>query len=290
MRLGHNFSVNKNTTVFRRSIFKTFFNDIIMLEVINVKTFCFTVDDNIRVFKEITESMPKSIFDHPYLSVYKRLHDEFGLKVQLNLFYKVEGFDLSEMTEKYRNEWAENSDWLKMSFHSEYENVKPYEFSGYDEVFEDCKRVQDEILRFAPSSLAKTTTVHFCLATMEGLRALSDNGVAGLLGLFGSNEAPRTSYGIANNNANDLRNGQIVAIDNISYGAIDIVLNCFSKDEIIEQLERLNGRSGIRVMIHEQYFYRDYCHYQPDFEDKLRATFDFLTKQGYCSSFFEELI
>lgn len=255
-----------------------------------MKTFCFTVDDNIRCLKEITETSPKSLFEHPYLSVYKRLHEEFGLKVQLNLFYKTEGFDLSQMTDKYRDEWTENSDWLKLSFHSEYENVRPYEFSGYDEVFEDCKRVQDEILRFAPGSLAKTTTVHFCLATPEGLKALRDNGVEGLLGLFGSDEQPRTSYGIVGGDANVIRNGHIVAVDGMSYGAIDIVLNCFSKENILEQLEKLKGRGGIRVMIHEQYFYKDYRNYQPDFEEKLRATFEFLTKEGYESRFFEELI
>lgn len=255
-----------------------------------MKTFCFTVDDNIRFLKEISEIMPDSIFDHPYLSVYKRLHEEFGLKVQLNLFYKTEGFDLSQMTDKYRDEWTENSDWLKMSFHSDYENVKPYEFSGYSEVFEDCKKVHDEILRFAPSSLAKTTTIHFCLATKDGLKALWDNGVIGLLGLFGNNEVPRASYGIAEGDADSVRNGGILTIDGISYGAIDIVLNCFPKENILEQLEKLNGRNRIRVMIHEQYFYRDYRNYQPDFEDKLRATFVFLTKQGYCSSFFEEQI
>ena len=49
-----------------------------------MKTFCFTVDDNIRCLREINEKNYDSIFDHPYLAVYKRLHERFGLKVQLN--------------------------------------------------------------------------------------------------------------------------------------------------------------------------------------------------------------
>ena len=48
------------------------------------KTFCFTVDDNIRFLKEIAEKNYKSIFEHPYLAMYKRLHEDFDLKVQLN--------------------------------------------------------------------------------------------------------------------------------------------------------------------------------------------------------------
>lgn len=256
----------------------------------DLKTFCFTVDDNIRVLKEITEGMPKSIFDHPYLSVYKRLHEKFGLKVQLNLFYKTEGFDLSQMTDIYRDEWTENSDWLKLSFHSDHENVKPYESSGYSEVFEDCQRVHNEILRFAPSSLAGTTTIHFCVATAEGLAALKDNGVQGLLGLFGTDEAPRCSYGINETYSKELRNGKTVKLDGISYAAIDIVLNCFKKEEILDRLNSLKDRCDIKVMIHEQYFYSGYRYYQPDFEEKLVATFEYLTKSGYKSYFFEELL
>ena len=256
-----------------------------------MKSFCFTVDDNIRCLKEITERGYKSIFDHPYLGTYKRLHEEFGLKVQLNLFYKTEGFDLSQMTSAYFDQWRENSHWLKLSFHSDHENVKPYEFSGYDEVLEHCKAVNLEIVRFASAdALAKTTTIHFCLATQDGLSALTDNKVLGLLGLYGTVDAPRISYGIDGNEAAKLRNGETVKAGSITYGAIDIVLNCFTREEILSKLEGLTCRDGIRVMIHEQYFYPDYKSYQPDFEDKLRATFTFLTQNGYKSCHFEELI
>lgn len=256
-----------------------------------MKTFCFTVDDNIRFLKEITESNYKSIFEHPYLAMYKRLHDEFGLKVQLNLFYRMDGFDISQMSAAYYAEWEEHADWLKLSFHSDFENVKPYEFTGYDEVYLDCKKVNDQILRFAsPAALAKTTTVHYCLVTAEGLKALTDSNVLGLLGLFGNKEKPITSYGIEDNEAEKIRMGETLKIGETNFASIDIVLNCFSKESILEQLENMTDRSCIKVMIHEQYYYADYKSYQPDFEDKLRATFSFLNVHGYKSNFFEDLI
>ncbi|MBP3436342.1 MAG: hypothetical protein J6K61_00335 [Clostridia bacterium] len=249
------------------------------------------MDDNIRFFKEITENGYQSIFEHPYLAMYKRMHEEFGLKVQLNVFYRTEGFDLSQMSDAYRAEWEKNYDWLKLSFHSDFENVKPYEFSDYNEVYKDCKRVNEQIKRFASSAaLAKTTTLHFCLATEEGIRALADNHISGLLGLFGDKENPRTSYGIDEGSADKIRNGKLLKIGKIHFASIDIVLNCFSTEEIIAQLKALTERSGIRVMIHEQYYYADYQYYQPDFEEKLKATFSFLTEHGYESIFFEDSI
>ena len=241
--------------------------------------------------KEITENHYQSLFDHPYLAMYQRLHEEFGLKVQLNLFYRMEDFDLSQVSEAYYDEWEVNSDWLKLSFHSKLENVKPYESSDYDEVYEDCKRVHEQIKRFASSAaLANTTTIHYCLLTEDGLKAMEDNRVFGLLGLFGSNQNPRTSYGIEESNAEKIRNGEILKIGKISFASIDIVLNCFSIKEILERLRHMRQRNCIRVMIHEQYFYGDYRHYQPEFEEKLRSAFSFFFEHGYQSSFYENLI
>jgi hypothetical protein len=178
-----------------------------------------------------------------------------------------------------------------MSFHSDFETVRPYESSGYDEVYEDCNKVNAQIIRFASAAaLAKTTTIHYCLTTEEGLKALADQKIFGLLGLFGNQEKPETSYGIEKGSAAKIRNGETQKIGKISFSAIDIVLNRFSKESILLQLEKLAGRNCIKVMIHEQYYYSDYKRYQPDFKDKLRAAFTFLTANGYKSVFFEDLI
>ena len=244
-----------------------------------IKTFCFTVDDNIRFLKEITERAYESIFDHPYLDLYRRLHEAFGLKVQMNLFYRLGNFDLSQVSERYVTEWKENANWLKLSFHSEKENVKPYESADYDTVYADCAKTHREIKRFAsPLSLANTTTIHYCLLTSEGVKAMENNGVFGLLGLFGTDAAPCTSYSLGEDDARKVREGAILKQGGISFASIDIILNLFSKEEIVKQLELLKHRESIRVMIHEQYYYSDYMAYQPEFE------------QGYQSAFFEDLI
>lgn len=107
------------------------------------------MDDNVRFLKELTRTDANTLFDHPYLQVFQRLHEKLGVKVQLNLFYEDKDFDLSEMTDKYRIEWQKNADWIKLSFHSKLENVNPYANVGFDEVNADCAAVHKEILRFA---------------------------------------------------------------------------------------------------------------------------------------------
>ena len=162
-----------------------------------MKTFCFTIDDNIRFLRDLTRENPESLFDNPYLAMLKRLHDGYGVKIQLNLFYQASDFDLSTVSERYAPEWESCADWLKLSFHSLRESVNPYENSDYAELFSDCSAANAQILRFASgASLAKTTTLHYCLTTGEGVRALSDCGVFGLLGLFGTSDRPHSSYSL----------------------------------------------------------------------------------------------
>ncbi len=256
-----------------------------------MKHFCFTVDDNIRFLRELTEGDYGCIFDHPYLAMYKRMHEKYGVAVQLNLFYEAEDFDLSRVTDRFSEQWQACADWLKLSFHSRLENVRPYELSAGGEVAEDCRAVHKEILRFASKkSLAKTTTVHYCLATEDGIAALYENGVRGLLGLYGTDDTPRVSYQSTPAECEKIRKGEVVCRGGMSYAAIDIVLNTCSKEEIICRLRSLLSRERIGIMIHEQYFYPDYRKYQIDFEKKLDAAFGLLTENGYKSLFFEEEI
>ena len=125
-----------------------------------MKRFCFTIDDNIRFLKELTERNCTSIFDHPYVALLKRLHERFDLKIQLNLFYRMSGFDLSQMSDCYASEWAAISDWLKFSFHSDREISVPYENAGYEEVL--------PFAHFGSLKIGKTVTVRTLTGENKG--------------------------------------------------------------------------------------------------------------------------
>ena len=55
------------------------------------RLFRISSDDNLIFLKQLTEGDYKSIFDHPYLAVYKKAHDLYGAKVHINLFYEFRG-------------------------------------------------------------------------------------------------------------------------------------------------------------------------------------------------------
>lgn len=269
-----------------------------------------SVDDNIWWLAELTEGNYASLFDHPYLAVYRRAHEQYGAKVRLNLFYAVSGdapharkykdFNLSQMTDRYRDEFIRNSDWLHLAFHSrtEFPN-KPYIASGYDEVAEDCRHIHQEICRFAgEETLEKSTTVHFGECSTPGRQALMDQGVRALMGYISLNKSgkPSVSYELT---AEKVLETQRYGFwhdhaDGMTYGKIDVVLNLYSPEKITELLEREHQehplRGFVEIMIHEQYFYEDYGNYEPDYEERIMAGCKWCHEKGMKGMFFSDAL
>lgn len=246
----------------------------------------FSVDDNIRFLEDLAREEYASVFDHPYLKMYKNLHEKYGTKIQLNLFYTTNGFDLSMMPDKYKDEWIENSSWLRFSFHSRADGPPfPYKDSGYDEVYEDCQNVHREIRRFAGEEcLSYFITVHYCQASPEAIRALKDCGIKGMVGLFKDAECYGRSYdGTKMIMEYDEEMGMYLFCN-------DIILNLYSLSTVEDLLSRDDHKEFTEVMIHEQYYYPDYFAHIPDFEKIVEATVRYLTEKGRKPVWLEELV
>ena len=139
------------------------------------------VDDNIRFLENIAKTKPASIFDDPYLGFHKKLHDELGLKVQLNIFYENfdRTFNLSMFPDTYKEEFMANKDWLSLGFHARHELPDyPYLNATYQEVWDDYSMIEKEVIRFAGKEvLTKSAITHWVTMTKEGLMALKDKGI-----------------------------------------------------------------------------------------------------------------
>lgn len=156
-----------------------------MKGMINMKKAYFYIDDTIWVLRDITRQKPKSLFDNPFMHMLKTAHDGFGLKVQLNLFYRTDSFygydefSLADVTDAYKDEFSANSDWLKFAFHA------LEEFPDYPHIsatYEDTKwlfeSIEREVFRFAgKDSFAYTVCPHWVPMSKDAVRALTDCGV-----------------------------------------------------------------------------------------------------------------
>ena len=110
----------------------------------------FYIDDHSFVFYELAKQRPARAFDHFYLKGLKQIHDEFGLKVTLNAFYHDAHHDfyIKDVPDTWKQEFIDNADWLKFSFHaySEFPD-RPYLESTAEEFGRDWDLVQNELAR-----------------------------------------------------------------------------------------------------------------------------------------------
>lgn len=281
----------------------------------SVGKYRFSSDDNILFLANITAHKDEytSIFDDPYLAVYKKAHDLYGAKVHLNLFYAFDreaaayfngdrpDFDLSMMTDKFKEEWRANADWLKLAFHSRAEwPAAPYKNGDAATVTADFEAVRREVLRFAGEECFAHdfTTVHFGAANEEVLRALRDLGIKGLAGYFILNRHgnPSVSYHAPVDLTLHVgeRDFWVDTELDITFGRIDMVTNERRLDQHLAELEEIVAhphRGGfVSLMIHEQYFYKDYKGYLPDFADRVLLPAKRLFELGYKGTFMTDMI
>lgn len=145
----------------------------------------FFIDDVIWLFRDLARERPASIYDNAFMAMLKKAHDTYGLKVQLNVFYRTsfwynnDEFCLTEMPDCYKGEFEAASDWLKFGFHSK-EEFPDYPFlnADYDTVDTVFKQIKREVVRFAgEAAWALSVVPHWAPMSREGIMALRDNGI-----------------------------------------------------------------------------------------------------------------
>jgi hypothetical protein len=261
----------------------------------------FSLDDNILFLKDIHLHAEKygSIFDNPYLGFLKHVHELYGTKIHINIYYQTEGFNLSQLTGKFKPEWKENAGWLRLSFHAlQNDPDRPYIHAGFEEVKRDCEKVKEQIRRFAGEEVMDPeTTLHWGAATLEGCKALRTSGYKILAGYFvvEKGEEP-VSYYLDEEKKLNLSK-RIAWKDNregIIFSRINIVINSHDLDKIVPYLDEIKKdphRSAyMDVMIHEQYFHPDYIDYQPDYREKVLTTIKWVVDNGYQPAFLSECL
>jgi hypothetical protein len=260
----------------------------------------FSIDDNIWFLKDIAGNAEryKSIFENPYLGFLKKVHDTYGTKIHLNLYYQTDGFNLSQMTDKFKNEWKANAGWLGLSFHALGNDPdSPYINAGYDQVKKDCTLVKEQIRRFAGEEvMGPETTLHWGEATVEGCRALRDSGYTALAGYFNvdDNQSP-VSYYLNEEQRRNIKN-RFIWRDNkegIIFARIALVVNTVKLEQILPYLNNVKKTFNPRyidLMIHEQYYYPDYVAYQPDWREKVMTAVKWAVDNGYKPGFLKECV
>ena len=269
------------------------------------KKYRFSFDDVIWSLQEINENKDvyTSIFEQPFFKLIKTMHDKWGTKFHANIYYETPrhgGFNLSQMTDKFKEEWIANSDWLKLCFHANADKPnRPYAHVSYEQMYFECERVIKEIYRFAGKETHTNgvMTLHFGDCSVEGARALRDLGYNILTGGFFWNKPTGvdtrqyldteqcnilTKYGFYYDKEEDIyffrHNG------GIQHRPHEEISTHF--DNMAEEYPFFQFKD---IVLHEQYFYPEYAKHQPNYYEKMDETMKWCHEHGFESVFTSEI-
>ena len=265
----------------------------------SLKRYRFSVDDNIQFLKDLglnPNSYP-SLFDHWYLAFWREMHEKYGAKIHVNIYYQTDGFDLSQMPDTWKDEWRANASWLHLSFHALQDKPdRPYRNARYAQMAHDFDLVCGHIRRFAGNEvLSNTTTVHWAECPKDAALALRDRGIENLIGLFGvHNGACTTGYYFVPEQCAfiDSRPAWHDRETGLNFIPCAMVVNSFAVEQIVPRLEEraASPHTGelIELLIHEQYFRKELDLYQPKVMDKVRTALQWVTEHGYEPIFWSD--
>jgi hypothetical protein len=258
----------------------------------------FSLDDNSFFLRDIFQKKYASLFDCFYLEMLRGLHKEYGTKFTVNIYYTTgKDFKLSDFPDRYKGEWRDNSDWMKLAFHAYADKPdRPYQDAPPEKLIADLDLVASEIQRFAgEEAYAPPTVIHWGMTRHSAFKPLASRGVRALSGYF-RKMAGRWDV---NYRWDDVRSEYLSQHDawkdfesGIVFSRVDIVCNSVPLDRIVGTLEPQakdpNTAEIMDLFTHEQYFWPFYRRYIPDHPQRLDAAIRWVTDHGYRPVFFHE--
>jgi hypothetical protein len=265
----------------------------------SIPRYRFSVDDNIEFLKDLGTEPDRypSLFDHWYLAFWRELHETYGTKTHLNIYYQTDGFDLTQMPAKWKDEWQANAHWLHLSFHALQDKPdRPYRHAKYAQIAHDYDLVCGHIRRFAGNEvLSTTTTTHWAECPKDAIVAVRDRGIEQLAGLFEIVNGECTTgyyHDLAQCAYCDSRGAWYDRDTGLFFIRCTSVVNLLEVEEVIPFL---NARTStphtsemVELIIHEQYFRKELSYYQPTVLDKVRMAVQWVHERGYEPVFWSD--
>ena len=266
----------------------------------------FFFDDCSFFLRAIAKDRPKSIFDEMFLGRLKAIHDKYNTNFLLNLFYHDDhhDFSISDFPSDYKEEFQQNSNWLKLSFHAKSEFPdRPYQSASAEELAKDFDLVKNEIIRFAGvESFMAPLVLHWGMTNPENFYVLRERGTNCLTGAYQGGishigethtfevtdigyhyEQDITQYIKSNHYYYDSMFDMLLSSNLLccNYSDIDAI------QRIFERLKE-DPRDALTLMSHEQYSYSDYFNYIPNHLDRVEEACKLAYELGYKPVWYTE--
>ncbi len=171
-------------------------------------------DDVNYCIKNLIDNTYITLFEEPFLAWLKGLHNKYGAKFSLYL-YNIS--DLARVPTTYKQEFFNNSDWLKLGLHSN-TSSSTYESSTPSSASTDWNTFVNQVVRFTGSTniIDRVPRLNYFAGNKDCLVAMRDCD-CGALGFLSADDSrspyfiddTRKTYLQTHNNIIDLETGLI---------------------------------------------------------------------------------
>ncbi len=258
----------------------------------------FSVDDNSFFLRDVAQKQYKSLFDCFYLKVFRDLHEKYGAKFVLNIYYTTgDDFELPQFPDRYKGEWQDNADWLALAFHAHANDpARPYQYAPPARLIGDLDKVAEQIHRFAgEATYSPPTVIHWGMVQPSALKPLYERGVRVLSGYFSRRGSVWDVNYLVDEDRSEYMSRHDALMDfgsGIVFSKVDIVCNNTPIERIVPTLAPLaedpNTAEIMDLFTHEQYFWPFYSHFVPDHAERLDTAIRWVTEHGYKPVLFHE--
>lgn len=258
----------------------------------------FSIDDNSFFLRDVAQKGYKSLFDCFYLKILRDLHQKYGARFVLNIYYTTgDDFNLTQFPDRYKSQWRDNTDWLRLAFHA-YANdpARPYQYAAAQTLIADLDLVAEQIVRFAgEETYTPPTVIHWGMVQPAALKPLASRGVRALSGYFRMRNGQFDVNYLMDDDRSDYLSRHDALMDfasGIVFSRVDIVCNNTPVEKVVPTLAPLaedpNTAEIMDLFTHEQYFWPFYRRHVPDHGERLNQTIRWVTERGYEPVLFHE--
>ncbi|HPA17936.1 MAG TPA: hypothetical protein PLU30_09320 [Verrucomicrobiae bacterium] len=260
------------------------------------------IDDHSFFFRDTLKKDYRSLFDCFYLAKLRELNRRYQTKFNLNCFNSTpqRDFDLSMFPDKYRSEFEDNADWLRLAFHAENEfPPEPYREAPPERLAADFDLVARELQRIAGKAYSPGLQIHFATVRADSYKVLAQRGVKMLQtsgrknpstgGKYCDFMLPNsiTAYIRENQGWMDFDSGII-----FYNGAMPATCEWVPVEQTIPLMHRKLDNPKYNTLVniagHEQYWWPFYKNYKEDNFDRWDAALRHITEQNYKPIWIED--
>ena len=208
----------------------------------------FSIDDCIEIFRDITINNYNSLFESDYFSFFKELHDKYNAKISLYSFVEYKGFNIKNTIDKFKKEFINNCNWLKIGFHGFNENSR---YNDKENIKKDYKLFIKYVKRFAGNLniIDNFVRLHYFSGNLENILKIKKFGIKGLF----TADDDRDNYYLKKNENIFLNKHNIYKDIKNEIFFIKTNLRIEKIENINETLKTIDINNNIIMFTHEQY-------------------------------------